>query len=84
MTGRLSCCVPFCRRTTQAPNAEGRLVPTEWICNGHWKAIPRSARRAYGRRLRRLFRHHLATDRAAADRLWAWLKRKAIEAAAGI
>lgn len=47
--GRITCCVPFCRRTYR--NDEGFV---EWICAPHWRAVPlryrrfrRKARNAY-------------------------------------
>lgn len=49
MMVRLTCCVPFCRRTYR--NDEGFA---EWICAPHWRAVPlryrrfrRKARNAY-------------------------------------
>ena len=37
MTARLSCCVPFCKRTT------GKQF-REWICAAHWRAVPREVK----------------------------------------
>lgn len=75
---RLRCVVPHCRRTT------GRAGFTEWICGRHWPAIPKAARRAYGRRVRRWRRFHRPSDGVAARRMWQWLKRRAIERAMGL
>lgn len=75
---RLPCCVPFCERTTP------RVEFDEWICGDHWRLIPKDARRAYGRRARHWRRYHRQADGVAAARIWAWLKRHAIEAAGGI
>lgn len=39
MTGRIPCCVPFCRRTISV----GRF--SEWICGPHWRLVGKRARR---------------------------------------
>lgn len=75
---RLKCVVPFCRRTT------GRPGFSEWMCGDHWKLLPKAARRVYGRRVKKWRRFRQLHDVKAADRLWAWLKRTAIERAMGI
>lgn len=78
MTDRISCCVPFCRRTRANPGF------TEWICGKHWTSLPKDRRRVYGRlkgRWRR-FGGPEAQDRA--NRVWDRLKRQAIELAVGI
>lgn len=54
-TDRIPCLVPFCRRTTG-----GDQGFSEWICQPHWSAVPRSTRAAYNlakRRARRIYRH---------------------------
>lgn len=38
MTDRITCCVPFCRRTRR-PFEDGFR---DWICGGHWRAVPRA------------------------------------------
>jgi hypothetical protein len=75
---RLLCIVPGCRRTTT------RCEFDEWLCGEHWRLLPKPARRAYGRHVRRWRRYHRASDGATATRLWGWLKRHAIERAVGI
>lgn len=67
---RLRCLVPFCKRTT------GRRVD-EWICGDHWRPVPSQAKRLLARCRRR-------RDRLSFDLTWEWIKRKAIEIAAGI
>ncbi len=52
---RLTCCIPFCRRTFRndkngTPWPEG----SEVICGKHWRLISRDRRRRYAR-LRRIF-----------------------------
>lgn len=37
---RLSCCVPFCRRTTGRKHSE-------WICGKHWQCVPLATRAAF-------------------------------------
>lgn len=77
--GRLGCCVPFCRHTTAAwPEAD------EWICGDHWRLIDKANRQAYGRHAKRWRRFRSQDSGRAARRLWGWLKRHAIERAAGI
>jgi hypothetical protein len=73
VSDRIRCAVPFCRRTT----ARFR-PPTEWICGDHWRLVPKVMRRVHGRR------YHHEHDGIACDRLWALVKRSAIEAAGGI
>ncbi|NTF54900.1 hypothetical protein G6L12_08330 [Agrobacterium rhizogenes] len=43
MTDRISCCVPFCRRTI----SKDKLAEThnEWICQKHWAMVPKSLKR---------------------------------------
>jgi hypothetical protein len=81
MTGRLPCCVPFCRRSRKD---DGKFK--EWICGIHWKPVPARLKwfkRAADRRVRSTF-GLAAHERARADRAWARCKRAAIEAAGGI
>ncbi|RZN30487.1 hypothetical protein [Bradyrhizobium sp. Leo121] len=74
---RLTCCVPYCKRTTDRPF-------DEWLCGKHWPLVDKKARRVYGRRARVWRRYHRHSDGEAACRLWRWIKRQAIERAAGI
>ncbi|RUW41512.1 hypothetical protein EOA37_09630 [Mesorhizobium sp. M2A.F.Ca.ET.015.02.1.1] len=94
MAERISCCVPFCRRTRK-PGCR------EWICHRHWMAIPMHIRRRKYK-LDRLYRHLFGDQFWGAfpggspkrlmavklDRLclkaWNRCKRVAIEKAAGI
>lgn len=81
MTDRIGCCVPYCRRTRKNDFRPG----AEWICGDHWRLIDKARRRVWGRirgRWRR-FGPPAAAD-AIATRLWAALKRQAIERAMGI
>lgn len=79
MSGRLACCVPFCRRTTDRPEF------SEWICGDHWRAIDKRRRQVYGRYVRQWRRFGpTAGMHVAAGRIWERLKREAIEAAMGI
>ena len=88
MTARLQCCVPFCRRTRAydrpADAVEGAR-PTEWICGDHWLLVDKAKRRVWGR-IRGRWRRFgpPAAANAIEDRLWARLKREAIERAMGI
>ena len=67
-TGRIGCSVPFCRRSTQH---KGQF--DSWVCAKHWQAVPKLERRIYSRARKR------GDPSAATDRIWARLKRIAIE-----
>jgi len=41
---RISCCVPFCRRTRKPVQ-----VYEEWLCANHWRALPRDLRQEHSR-----------------------------------
>lgn len=98
MTDRLSCCVPFCRRTTKENFGE-------WVCGSHWRNVPSSIRdnfNAEKRRVRKIIARKPeyrewwkypggSSDRLAAVAMWrrygnAWdaCKAAAIEGEAGI
>ena len=78
MTERLRCCVPFCECTTD------RTEFSEWLCRNHWPLVSQQHRRVYGRLTKRWRRYHREEDGIRADRIWRVIKRRAIEAAAGI
>jgi len=73
---RITCCIPFCRRTTAAAMlaAKGH---DEWICSKHWPLTNRSWRRRLS-----LFRRRGRADLEA--RMWIRLKQQAIERALGL
>lgn len=92
MTDRISCCVPFCRRTKLA-------VPGlyEFICSDHTKLVNRPTRRKYKRFLRRYQQVSAPTEhvdielykeaRRLVDILnWMFerMKKQAIERSAGL
>lgn len=83
MTDRISCCAPFCNRTVgKAKLAYG---VTEWLCQIHYGLVDirlKRQRASLRRRniKRKEFERYVATD----DRMWARIKRQAIERAAGI
>jgi hypothetical protein len=79
MTGRLPCCVPFCRRTRKD---DGRY--REWICAIHWKPVPPRLKKFKLATVRRALSCPGPKEIARADRAWARCKRAAIEAAGGI
>ncbi len=74
----LICCVPFCKKTTERTDYD------EWVCGDHWKGIPKQRRQVYTRAKRRAISSGSPEDRDAAGLLWARMKAKAIERAAGI
>lgn len=77
---RLHCVVPHCRRTRKSVRVEF----SEWMCGDHWRMLPKLERKVYGRRVKQWRRFEKLHDVKAADRLWSWLKRHAIERALGI
>lgn len=96
---RLSCCVPFCRRTRRME--DGMKPETEWICGKHWPLVSKTLRRRDSKLLRRYVRKFGRNDfwqyqagspeRIEAVRLarlleksWQRCKAQAIERAAGI
>lgn len=96
MTDRLSCCVPFCKRTRH--NREGF---TDWICSVHWPAVSKTLKKRRSkldRRYRLLFGSNPfwaykggSPERIEAVKLaricgkaWDACKRQAIERAVGI
>ena len=86
MPDRISCCAPFCRRTT----AREKLAPKhdEWLCVDHWRLVPAGLKRRRAR-LRRMAKRtddpaRLARINRADAIAWAACKTKAIERAVGI
>lgn len=81
MTARIQCCVPFCPCTRKNVSAEY----CEWICGDHWRLVDKARRRVWERARKRWrrFGPPVSAD-AISSRLWAALKRQAIERAAGI
>lgn len=82
---RLKCCVPFCRGTRGLRKGE-TVLPDEWICSVHWRAVPATLKRVRSRlrRRRKKLGHMTAVMRGINFRSWELCKRKAIEAAGGI
>jgi hypothetical protein len=83
MTDRISCCVPFCRRTHANP-----IGWVEWICQKHWVLVDKTVKRRRSLIHRRLKKTH-DIDRCgrlyAADlKLWEKAMKQAIERAMGI
>lgn len=99
MVDRLTCCVPFCRRTCR--NEKGF---SEWICPDHWRLVSRrtkrrrrlavmAAKRA-DERFQEVYRQQNGFTLQQFERAWAakelaqglWTrcKREAIEGAAGL
>lgn len=89
---RLSCCVPFCRRTFRNDKS-GTPWPkfSETMCGKHWRLINVGRRRRY-KKLERMLRNRKGVLQGAlADRIvgllwaeWGRMKAAAIERAAGI
>jgi hypothetical protein len=94
MTDRVSCCVPFCKRST-------KWDCSEFLCGKHWPAIDARLRKRKYRLFRR--RKHLFGDNASwtypagsphriqcvrldriCDKAWNACKKQAIERAVGI
>lgn len=99
MTDRITCCVPYCRRTCR-----NDANFSEWICGKHWSLVSKTTKRrrrladrAKARAFRRSDQHYLeqggltesqinrALAAAEVSRaLWRRCKREAIEKAVGI
>lgn len=85
MTARLSCCVPFCRRTTRSDNPSVEWPDDAWICGPHYRAVP-AIDKVVRRRARRALRRTPDDAQALARylRLSRRVTRKALEAAGGL
>lgn len=89
---RLSCCIPFCRRTARVDKAGTPWSPgSEVICGNHWRLINASRRRRYQKLKRMVENRKGKLQGVVADRIealllteWARLKVCATERAAGI
>ncbi len=79
---RFPCCIPHCGRTVAKTVAKEKGWG-EWICGVHWKMVRPTYRRVHARILRR-GRRGLAVRPMRADRIWARVKRAAVERAAGL
>lgn len=100
MSDRISCLVPFCRRTRGQRKGEGPIREgEEWICGKHWSLIPKAYRRAHQRLCRQARRMELAWWKLPAGspqrtasirmcqrlaRLWRRLRQAAVERAGGL
>lgn len=91
MADRLSCCVPFCRRTTKRVADQVYIenhfrvdLFAEWICSEHWRHVSDRTRRLHSMAKRRLRKFKDLKNLKIGARLWARCKREAIERAAGI
>lgn len=87
MTDRLSCVVPFCRRTIARRRLNVSLQDleyTEWLCGKHWVLTDRKLRLAKFRRERLFRRYGDMRHLQRAWSIWKLLRRQAIERAAGI
>lgn len=86
---RISCQVPFCRRTT-AERETMRLLDgtalamTEWLCQRHWSSIRGRLRRLHSGSKRRLRKERSMAAYQKSRRIWARVVREAIETTAGI
>lgn len=90
-TDRIACCVPFCRRTASRqkfPDAD------EIICGKHYRTTSGTLRRRMAK-IRRTWKRDLLRDPRAErvkiqrlwsldHRLWARIKKQAIELAVGL
>ena len=50
---RISCCVPFCKRTRGDWKHDKLVEGSEWICQDHWPLVPKHYRRRDGKSMRR-------------------------------
>ncbi len=78
--GRISCVVPFCRRTAPAEPGDG--ADTEVICGKHWQLAPLKMRRVLRRIERRAEAEGRTLELAIRHwRCWDRIKRAVQEAA---
>ncbi len=90
MTVRLTCCIPFCKRTWAVKPftvaLEGRDVnfAEAWVCNKHWATLPLERRRAYTIARRQLRRTNTVENAEVFQRIFLGNRDLAIEIAAGI
>lgn len=73
MSGRLACLVDDCRRTT----ARERLKPdhNEWICQDHWRLVPKAMKRAKARHEREFRKFGFYPRAEAYSRVWRRIKQ---------
>jgi hypothetical protein len=83
MIDRISCCAPFCKRTI----GKNKLAYgfSEWLCQKHYGLVDiKLKRRRAALRRRNIKRidaeRYVKTD----DRMWARIKKQAIERATGV
>lgn len=77
---RLTCVIPFCRRSTGAFVCE---PPDEvWICGPHWRAVPRLMKLVKTRARRALRRAHTDKNLSRYERVASRTTRAALERAA--
>jgi hypothetical protein len=94
---RITCCVPFCKRSTRfvaetivldegGTRLSGSAITldSEWICQRHWSAVPLKLRRLHSASKRRVRKFRSRRCALGAVRIWRRCKAKAIEGAAGI
>lgn len=79
MTDRISCCVPYCKRS-HAPR-EGL---DQWICHKHWSSTERFARKVYTHRKWKFERDGDPAYLPKVYAMWEVIKKQAIERAVGI
>jgi hypothetical protein len=90
MNVRLTCCVPFCKRTRAlAPFVvmlEGKDVnfAEVWICDKHWTPLPLERRRAYSTARRHLKKSETVENADSLQKIFEENRELAIEIAAGI
>jgi hypothetical protein len=76
---RLTCLCLGCRHTWK-----GDGHADQWICREHWMVLPKAKRQVYYRAKRAYKRNPTMENWRRSGRIWARLKRMAIERSLGI
>lgn len=88
MSERISCCIPFCKRTRGDRKGDPITEGMEWMCGDHWQFVPARLKRRRAK-VRRIEKRHpdpciLFRSEEVDARIWAVCKAAATERAAGI
>ncbi|QCI92283.1 hypothetical protein [Novosphingobium sp. EMRT-2] len=75
---RIHCCVGSCPRSIGVRAALKRFgrVPSEYICQHHWRRLSRDERRVWARHQRRRRRFGCDVAPGASARIWKRLKHR--------
>lgn len=76
------CAVPGCKRQigTRAALKRFGFVPHQWLCETHWRRVPKTLKRCHARHLRRERKLGFDPLPVASERVWRWCMRAASSA----